>query len=380
MQKQSKLAECFHTYDAIVFFDTETTGLDPAANDIIELAALRIHQGDDGKLVLDEKMDDLLLLPPGKTIPPEITKLTGINDQMLSEHGKPRDQSVETFRKMLRGRTLLVAHNAQFDILFARAELERTAAGAGDLERCDYLDSLTVYKDRAPCPHKLANAIEHYSLQGKVRNSHRAIDDVTALYCVTYAMAEERPDLSSYVNIFGYNQRYGIMEPPLPKVKYHEQQFNDTIVDPDKTLPEIIHDEENTGEQMTLADFMGGQNNEHNGNNHNSDNMRHSAPALSDQQDRQRDQGQGQRQEMNRATCRSCGSAIVWIRTLSGRNMPCDAKPINYIIKPGAATKLVTPGGDVVSCEVVEDPRDAQGWGYSPHWASCPAADQHRRR
>ena len=83
---------------------------------------------------------------------------------------------------------------------------------------------------------------------------------------------------------------------------------------------------------------------------------------------------------MNRATCRSCGAAIVWIRTLSGRNMPCDAKPINYIIKPGAATKLVTPGGDVVSCEVVEDPRDAQGWGYSPHWASCPAADQHRRR
>ena len=78
-------------------------------------------------------------------------------------------------------------------------------------------------------------------------------------------MAEERPDLSSYVNIFGYNQRYGIMEPPLPKVKYHEQQFNDTIVDPDKILPEIIHDEENTGEQMTLADFMGGQNNDKEG-------------------------------------------------------------------------------------------------------------------
>lgn len=83
---------------------------------------------------------------------------------------------------------------------------------------------------------------------------------------------------------------------------------------------------------------------------------------------------------MSNETCKSCGRPILWIKTRAGKSMPCDAKQINYIIKPGGGTKLVTPAGDVISCEQAEDPAEAQGWGYAPHWASCPAADQFRRR
>ena len=123
------------------------------------------------------------------------------------------------------------------------------------LDACDYIDSLTVYKDRAAYPHKLANAIEHYSLEGKVKNSHRAIDDVLALYCVTYAMAEERMDLEQYVNIFGYNNRYGIMEPKLEKVTYHAQSYNNYITDDRTTRPAIIRTENGEGDQLTLDAF-----------------------------------------------------------------------------------------------------------------------------
>lgn len=83
---------------------------------------------------------------------------------------------------------------------------------------------------------------------------------------------------------------------------------------------------------------------------------------------------------MNTGTCRSCGKPIVWIRTRAGKSMPCDAQPVNYRIKPRGDTKLVTLAGDVISCEPVKDPAEAQGWGYTPHWSTCNAPDKFRRR
>ena len=74
----------------------------------------------------------------------------------------------------------------------------------------DKLDLLTVYKDRHSYPHKLCNAIEVYGLSGKVVNSHRAIDDVLATVEVMKAMELERADLECYVNLFGFNPKYGI--------------------------------------------------------------------------------------------------------------------------------------------------------------------------
>lgn len=48
---------------------------------------------------------------------------------------------------------------------------------------------------------------------------------------------------------------------------------------------------------------------------------------------------------MNTGTCKSCGKQILWIRTRTGRSMPCDTKPVNYRIKPGGDTKLVAADG-----------------------------------
>lgn len=42
--------------------------------------------------------------------------------------------------------------------------------------------------------------------------------------------------------------------------------------------------------------------------------------------------------------------------------------------------KLVTPAGDVISCEAVKDPAEAQSWGYTPHWSTCDAPDNFRGR
>ena len=167
----SKLSQLCDKYQAIVFFDTETTGLDPSVDQIIELAAVRITRNQAGFLVLDEKMDAFVKLLEGQKLPDKIVELTHITDEMIQKDGVDATAAASAFNNLIRGRTLLVAHNAQFDLLFSRALLHYTDIGTARLDACDYIDSLTVYKDRAAYPHKLANAIEHYSLEGKVKNS-----------------------------------------------------------------------------------------------------------------------------------------------------------------------------------------------------------------
>ena len=119
---------------------------------------------------------------------------------------------------------LLVAHNIQFDLLFI-LEMFKRCGMVPKAPKLRALDSLTVYKDRAAYPHKLANAIEHYGLADKVQNSHRAIDDVLALYEVTKAVSEERDDLTDYIDLLGYNPKYGITGRKLRQITYMPQSY-----------------------------------------------------------------------------------------------------------------------------------------------------------
>lgn len=235
----SNLSDIFQKYAAVVFFDTETTGLDAESCQIIELAALRIEQTDRGTLRVAGNMDMFIKLPEGQKIPEKIAGLTGITDDVLEAEGVDEAVAAAAFTKLLehdKGPVLLVAHNAQFDLLFVRAMLSRHY-GAGLLRNTDYLDSLTVYKDRRAYPHKLANAIVAYKLEDKVQNSHRAIDDVAALFEVCKAMDNERADLLGYVNVFGYNPKYGVSGPRLDGVTYWPQDFNRFMQSPGYTLP-----------------------------------------------------------------------------------------------------------------------------------------------
>lgn len=75
--------------------------------------------------------------------------------------------------------------------------------------------------------------------------------------------------------------------------------------------------------------------------------------------------------------CRSCGADIYWIKMKSGKSMPCDVKPILYSQNPEGDLTLVTPDGRVI--RGFEDLTQKE-IGYTSHFATCPNADQHRRR
>lgn len=228
-----ELKSLFERYDNIVFFDTETTGLDPNGDQVIEIAAISFRENE----VVE--MDEFVTLRDADArLPEKIVELTGITDEMLSQHGITEQAAAEEFAEIVNGaesgqseRTLLVAHNANFDLCFVRWWLV-----AKRLPILEFVDTVTVFKDRRAYPHKLSNAIAAYHLQDKVQNTHRAIDDVRALVEVTKAMAAERDDLLRYVNLFGYNPKYGAPPNRIKGVRYVPQRFNDYMTSVNNAL------------------------------------------------------------------------------------------------------------------------------------------------
>ena len=216
----------FEKYDRLVIFDTETTGLLFSRDEIIEFAAAVVENRSGIPTVVKE-YDELIALSPGGFVPPKIEQLTGISTQDLRERGLPKARVARDIAEMVAGNTLLLAYNAHFDLSFLYYFLLRH----GDpmiLKGKDKLDLLTVYKDRRPYPHKLCNAIEAYGLTGKVVNSHRAVDDCVATVAVMEEMEKEKPDLERYVNLFGYNPKFGIDGKPIGSVTYKPQPYNST--------------------------------------------------------------------------------------------------------------------------------------------------------
>ncbi len=218
------LDSLFERYDRLVIFDTETTGLGFSRDEIIEFAAVVVERPG-GKVQVMEEYDELITLSPGGFVPPQIQALTGITDEDIRARGIPKTRVCCDIARMIAGNTLLLAYNAHFDLSFLYYLLLRH----GDpmiLKGKDKLDLLTVYKDRHSYPHKLCNAIEVYGLSDKVVNSHRAVDDVLATLAVMQAMEAEKPDLENYVNLFGYNPKYGVSGKPIGSVRYAPQPFD----------------------------------------------------------------------------------------------------------------------------------------------------------
>ena len=214
----------FAKYDRLMLFDTETTGLIFHRDQIIEFAGVVVER-QNGEIVVTEEYDELIALKPGTVVPPEIENLTGISTADLQEKGISKGQLCNDIARMIAGNTLLLAYNAHFDLSFLFYLLMQEGDPA-ILKGKDKLDLLTVYKDRHSYPHKLCHAIEVYNLSDKVVNSHRAVDDVLATVEVMKAMELEKADLENYVNLFGYNPKYGVQGKQIGSVTYKPQRFD----------------------------------------------------------------------------------------------------------------------------------------------------------
>lgn len=210
----------FPDYDRIIYVDTETTGTNYMTDVITELG-----------YVITEKnaniisRDRYIKLNDNQEYSPDAEKMTGITRAFLNKQGLPREEVIREFHKFLfeKKKTLMVAHNMAFDVSFIASEFVRL--GLKWKHQVDLLDTLTVYKDFAPYPHKLADAISHLKIKG-VKNSHCAIDDVIALQAVTRELYIRKQDVEKYINIMGFNPKYGFRQLDIPYCMYFPQRYN----------------------------------------------------------------------------------------------------------------------------------------------------------
>ncbi|SPF78514.1 3'-5' exonuclease [Pseudoprimorskyibacter insulae] len=96
-----------------VVFDTETTGLLPHKDEIVQIGAVRVING---RIVTGESIDQLV--DPGMPIPPSSTKVHGVTDAMVK--GKPRIAEAGMSFHIFSRNAVIVAHNAPFDMAFLR--------------------------------------------------------------------------------------------------------------------------------------------------------------------------------------------------------------------------------------------------------------------
>jgi len=218
----NKPISLFNSFDSIVVFDVETTGTNPNHDEIIDIALVRVVNKQ-GEPVIEDEYGALIKLTEGRKLPPFITDLTGITEQQLLEEGISKDMACDNILKMLRNdNTLLVAYNAHFDLSFLYHFLNRHEK-ASVLRKVKMFDLLTVYKDRHPYPHKLGDAAEMYSID--MSGAHRALNDAKATFNLLCKVSKELDDLEYYINLFGYNPKYGVSGSKISSVKYLPQSY-----------------------------------------------------------------------------------------------------------------------------------------------------------
>lgn len=74
--------------------------------------------------------------------------------------------------------------------------------------------------------------------------------------------------------------------------------------------------------------------------------------------------------------CKLCGAEIIWTRMQSGKAMPVDAQPHYFRPDDDGHFTFITPEGETMKGE----PEEMGIRGYISHFATCPNADQHRRK
>ena len=158
--------------------DIETTGLSFRTEKITEIAVVRIKNGE----ILEEFS---CFVNPEVPIPERIVEITNITDEMV-KNAETIEQVMPKFLEFI-GDSVLVAHNASFDIGF----LKYNAAKLGLKMDNTYIDTLSLSRGLFPefKKHKLGFIAENLNI--KVDVAHRALDDVITLIKVFNVMLEK---------------------------------------------------------------------------------------------------------------------------------------------------------------------------------------------
>lgn len=164
----TKCNPCCALPDSYIVVDIETTGFDPRLDSIIQMAAIKVENG-------DITTRYACLVNPGHAIDGFISALTGITNDMLRD-APMLEQVLPDFLALIQSDVML-GHSLRFDLRF----LEAAAAAQGlALEKCDYVDTLQIARKVYPewQHHRLCDLVKNLHIESA--GAHRAMLDVLA--------------------------------------------------------------------------------------------------------------------------------------------------------------------------------------------------------
>ena len=204
-EKGSSLLQIPVSYTMI---DTETTGLDPQYDKIIEMAAIKIR---DGKEVARYET----LVNPEQPIDDFITDLTGITNEELSTAPVAAD-CLPDFVDFI-GEDIVVGHNVHFDINFIYDAL--LACGYAPIKN-DFVDTLRLSRRVRPDleHHRLCDMAAAYSVPQPV--AHRSLADCQTVIGVLDALAADAA--AREIDLQARKKHYGASASKVSDIVAHE--------------------------------------------------------------------------------------------------------------------------------------------------------------
>lgn len=177
--KRQKGRSLISFLNSFVVVDLETTGFDPKYNEIIEISAIKVENGETIGTFSE-------LVKPSCPVDSFITRLTGITDDMLASCRCVSDVLPDFISFV--GDSILVGHNINFDVNFIYDNLLELS---GSIFDNDFVDTMRLSKRLLPdlVNHKLITLAKYYDISPTT--SHRALADCeTTLLCYSHLMNE----------------------------------------------------------------------------------------------------------------------------------------------------------------------------------------------
>ncbi len=147
----------------LIFFDIETTGLNPEYHKLIEIGCVKTENG-----TVVETFSRII--DPKESLPEEIKRMTGISEEDILNYGVEEDDAIKDFLNFIEDYPL-VGHNIlNFDVPFIEAR-------GGFKFKNRFSDTLLISKFLAPNlkSHSLRNALNQFGILSD--EYHRAIND-----------------------------------------------------------------------------------------------------------------------------------------------------------------------------------------------------------
>ncbi len=170
--KLQKASQDIHTYpEDYVIIDIETTGLSETQDEIIEIGALKIIQGE-----VKDRFQRLVIC--NQEIPEFIVKLTGIDDELLDTEGIELEDALSEFMDFIEDYPL-IAHNIPFDLGFIHQNCRECNLPIPKNKTFDTLEMARRFYPKAQS-HKLTAMLEYLGITP--HPPHRSMTDCENIF------------------------------------------------------------------------------------------------------------------------------------------------------------------------------------------------------